>query len=69
MARTGLDGDHRVCMVDIGPDGKLTEDTAFTDENTKQSCVSFNRERWPHGAFGNAKPHSMLFVANDADVT
>jgi hypothetical protein len=69
VARTGLDGDHRVCMVDIGKDGKLTLDTAFKDENTGQPCVSFNRADWPHGAFGNAKPHSMLFVVADADIT
>ncbi len=56
-------------MVDIAPsDGKLTLDESFKDENTGDTCVSFNREDWPHGSFGNAKPHSMLFVANDEDV-
>ena len=68
VARTGLDGDHRVCMVDIGEGGKMTLDESFTDENTKQPCISFNRQDWPHGAYGNAKPHSMLFVTNDADI-
>ncbi|RZT84582.1 hypothetical protein EV383_1429 [Pseudonocardia sediminis] len=68
VARTGTDGDHRVCMVDIGEDGKLTQDESFKDENTDTPCVSFNRESWPHGDFGNAKPHSMLFVTNDADI-
>lgn len=68
VARTGLDGDHRVCLVDIKADGQLAVDEGFKDENTGQTCVSFNRENWPHGPVGNAKPHSMLFVTADADV-
>ncbi|MCD2197992.1 hypothetical protein LQ327_31940 [Actinomycetospora endophytica] len=68
VARTGLDGDHRVCMEDIGKGGKMTLDTAFKDENTGQPCVDFNRADWPHGPFGNAKPHSQLFVTADGDV-
>jgi hypothetical protein len=68
VARTGLDGDHKVCMTDISKDGKLSLDTSFRDENTGQPCVSFNRKYWPHGAFGNAKPHSMLFVTSDDDI-
>ncbi|MCW0211981.1 MAG: hypothetical protein OJJ54_01340, partial [Pseudonocardia sp.] len=68
VARTGTDGDHRVCLVDIESDGALRIDEGFKDENTGDTCVSFNRESWPHGSFGNAKPHSMLFVTNDADI-
>ncbi|WP_433507645.1 hypothetical protein ACQP04_15000 [Pseudonocardia halophobica] len=68
VARTGTDGDHRVCIVDIEKDGQLKLDEDFRDENTGDTCISFNRESWPHGSFGNAKPHSMLFVANDADI-
>jgi hypothetical protein len=68
VARTGTDGDHRVCLVDIQKDGELKLDEDFKDENTGDTCISFNRESWPHGSFGNAKPHSMLFVANDADI-
>jgi hypothetical protein len=67
VARTGLDGDHKVCMTDIGKDGKLTLDTSFRDEITGAPCISFNRKNWPHGAFGDAKPHSMLFVTADDD--
>jgi hypothetical protein len=67
VARTGLDGDHRVCMTDIDRDGSLSLDTDFKDENTGQPCINFNRKNWPHGAFGFAKPHSMLFVTADAD--
>jgi hypothetical protein len=68
VARTGLDGDHKVCLVNIGHNGRLTLDTNFRDENTGQVCVSFNRKYWPHGAFGDAKPHSMLFVTADDDI-
>ncbi|GAY07414.1 selenium-binding family protein [Pseudonocardia sp. N23] len=68
VARTGLDGDHRVCIVDQAEDGALSLDEGFRDENSGQPCINFNRKSWPHGAFGNAKPHSMLFVAADDDV-
>ncbi|HEY2204921.1 MAG TPA: hypothetical protein VGH99_10675 [Pseudonocardia sp.] len=68
VARTGLDGDHKVCMTDIHRDGKLSLDTSFKDEITGQTCINFNRKNWPHGAFGNAKPHSMLFVVADGDI-
>jgi len=67
VARTGLNGDHRLCLVDI-EDGKLTRDEEFRDENTGNTCIEFNRESWPHGAWGPAKPHSMLFVTADADI-
>jgi hypothetical protein len=68
VARTGLTGDRRVCIVDEDEDGKLTVDTTFRDEQSGQPCINFNRKSWPHGAFGNAKPHSMLFVVADDDV-
>ncbi|HEY2222078.1 hypothetical protein [Actinomycetospora sp.] len=68
VARTGLDGDHRVCMEDIGKNGQLSLDTAFKDENTGEPCIDFNRANWPHGPFGHAKPHSQLFVTADGDV-
>jgi hypothetical protein len=68
VARTGLNGDHRVCLVDVGSDQKLTTDTAFKDETTGDTCIDFDRESWPHGDWGPAKPHSMLFVTADDDV-
>jgi hypothetical protein len=67
VARTGLDGDHKVCMVDVREGGALSLDTAFRDEGTGAPCVDFNRAAWPHGAVGGAKPHSELFVVADAD--
>ena len=64
VARTGVNGNHKVCMVDIGTDGKLSIDRSFIDENEGTPCVNFNRTNWPHGATGNAKPHSELFVVS-----
>ncbi|MGW6930522.1 hypothetical protein ACWGE0_10690 [Lentzea sp. NPDC054927] len=68
VARTGLDGDHKVNIVKIGDGGQLTLDTSFKDEFSGQVGINFNRKDWPHGPFGNAKPHSELFVITDADV-
>lgn len=68
VARTGVDGDHRVCLVDVSRSGKLTLDRTFRDENEGTPCVNFNRTSWPHGDYGNAKPHSELFVVADADL-
>lgn len=68
VARSGLDGDHKVNLLNLGPDGKISVDQNFRDEFTGQVGINFNRKTWPHGAFGNAKPHSELFVVADADL-
>ncbi|MCW2573298.1 MAG: hypothetical protein JWO88_3356 [Frankiales bacterium] len=68
VARTGVDGDHKVCMVNVDGEGHLTLDRSFRDENEGTPCVDFNRTSWPHGDYGNAKPHSELFVVSDADL-
>ncbi|MDT7785944.1 MAG: hypothetical protein QOF58_4363 [Pseudonocardiales bacterium] len=68
VARTGLDGDHKVNIIRVGPSGELSVDTSFKDEFSGQVGINFNRKDWPHGPFGNAKPHSELFVISDADV-
>ena len=68
VARTSVDGDHRVCMVNVSPTAGLSLDTSFRDENEGTPCVDFNRSTWPHGTYGNAKPHSELFVVADADI-
>lgn len=62
VARSGIDGDHRICMISVGADGSLSLDSSFVDENDATTCVGFDRQMWPHGAYGDAKPHSMLFV-------
>lgn len=68
VARTGLDGDHKIFIIDIAEDGSLSIDQDFKDEFSGQVGVSFNRAAWPHGKFGNAKPHSILFVTADDDI-
>ncbi|MGQ0625864.1 MAG: hypothetical protein ACT4PP_14595 [Sporichthyaceae bacterium] len=68
VARTTIGGDHRVCIVDIGKGAALTLDEGFVDEYTGAPCVSFNRTSWPHGDFGEAKPHSILFAIADEDI-
>jgi hypothetical protein len=68
VARTGLNGDHRVCLANQAADGKLSLDEKFRDERTGEACIDFDRGAWPHGEWGPAKPHSMIFVAADADV-
>jgi hypothetical protein len=67
VARTGLNGDHRVCLANT--DGRqLSLDQGFDDATTASSCIDFDRTRWPHGELGPAKPHSMLFVTSDANI-
>jgi hypothetical protein len=68
VARTGIDGNHKVYLVDVDATGNLALDRSFVDENDGTPGVDFNRRSWPHGDFGNAKPHSQLFVVADADV-
>jgi hypothetical protein len=62
VARTGVDGNHKVCIASVGPNGTLTEDRTFIDQNEGTPCVDFDRTTWPHGKEGNAKPHSEMFV-------
>jgi hypothetical protein len=68
VARTGLDGDHRVCLVNVRRNQTLALDKSFKDEKSGGTCVDFDRTSWPHGDFGPAKPHSMLFVTADGDI-
>lgn len=68
VARTGLNGDHRVCVADVNDDATLSLDEEFVDETSGESCIDFDRESWPHGDWGPAKPHSMLFVTADDDI-
>lgn len=68
VGRTGLDGNHQVCMASISPGGRLALDENFRDEHTGNPCVDFDRDSWPHGPFGKAKPHSELFVVPDASL-
>jgi hypothetical protein len=63
VSRTGVDGDHRFYNVDVAPDGKLSYDNDFRDENTGAVGVNFNRRNWPGNPdAGFYKPHSELWV-------
>ena len=62
VARTGVDGNHKVCIVTIARSGRLTLDRSFIDQNEGTPCVDFDRTSWPQGDTGNAKPHSEMFV-------
>jgi len=68
VAAVGADGDHRVCMTSVSPHGRLSPDNAFRDELTGTPCVDFDRDQWPHGTTGPARPHGLLFAIADADV-
>ncbi|HEX4107802.1 MAG TPA: hypothetical protein VHX88_06680 [Solirubrobacteraceae bacterium] len=70
VARTGVDGDHRLYVVDISPTGNLTYDKQFVDEQDGSLGVDFNRRDWydyPEGGF--YKPHGMTWVCPPGDCT
>jgi hypothetical protein len=63
VARSGIDGDHRLYTVNISPKGKLSYDDDFRDEKTGALGVNFNRRDWPGSPdAGFYKPHSMIWV-------
>ncbi|MDP2709687.1 MAG: hypothetical protein Q8O56_00590 [Solirubrobacteraceae bacterium] len=63
VSRTGVDGDHRFYNVNVAPDGKLSYDESFRDENTGAIGVNFNRRDWPGNPdAGFYKPHSEIWV-------
>jgi hypothetical protein len=63
VARSGVDGDHMMYVVDISPTGVLSYDKAFRDEDTGSVGVDFNRRNWPGSPdAGFYKPHSMVWV-------
>jgi len=64
VARTGVDGNHRMYMVDIDPvTGALSYDQSFRDEKTGDLGVGFNRRNWPlNPDVGFYKPHAMVWV-------
>ncbi|WP_433872562.1 hypothetical protein [Saccharopolyspora sp. CA-218241] len=68
VAQTGIDGDHKVCMTDFSPWRGLDLDEDFRDEVEGTPCVDFDRERWPHGDFGSAQPHGVLFAVPEKDL-
>ncbi len=68
VARTGVDGDHRLYVVDIARNGNLTYDKNFVDEEDGSIGVDFNRRDWyglPDQGF--YKPHAMTWVCPPTD--
>jgi hypothetical protein len=79
VARTGVDGDHRLFVVNISPTGHLTYDQDFRDETNGSLGVDFNRRdwipnngvngdagyEWPDGGF--YKPHAMVWICPPTD--
>jgi hypothetical protein len=58
------DGDLRVYLLRLDPaTGRLRLDGAFVDESAREVGVRFDRQRWPHGDTGAARPAALLFVA------
>jgi hypothetical protein len=41
--------------------GRLTLDDRFREENAKEPGFNFDRQQWPHGATGAARPHGAVF--------
>jgi hypothetical protein len=64
VARSGVDGDHRLFLVDVDPStGKLSYDSGWRDEVTGRLGTDFNRTDWPgNPGAGFYKPHSMVWV-------
>ena len=63
VARTGVDGNHRLFAVDISKNGTMSYDDDFRDEKTGAIGVDFNRRNWPGSPdAGFYKPHSMVWV-------
>jgi hypothetical protein len=64
VARTGVDGNHRLYMVDVDPaTGALSYDQSFRDKESGALGVEFNRRYWPKNPdIGFYKPHAMVWV-------
>jgi hypothetical protein len=63
VSRTGVDGNHRLYMVNVAPDGTLSYDQDWRDQYTGALGIDFNRRDWPGSPdAGFYKPHSALWV-------
>ena len=65
---SGSVGDNTICMTRFNKlTGAIALDPKFIDFTTngstvKPGCISWARKAWPHGATGNASPHSVTFI-------
>jgi hypothetical protein len=58
-----LEGDRRVYLLQFDPQtGAVEFDLSFRNEFSGAVGVDFNREIWPHGKTGAARPHGMIFL-------
>ncbi|MFQ5530203.1 MAG: hypothetical protein ACE5FP_07615, partial [Gemmatimonadota bacterium] len=57
---------YRVLLVHLDPEtGELELDTSFRDPGSDEPGVSFDRQLWPHGEAGPARPHGAVFSRPD----
>jgi hypothetical protein len=58
-----LEGDRRIYLLKFDPaTGAIEFDKSFRDEATQGVGIEFNRDAWPHGKTGPARPHGMMFL-------
>ena len=58
-----VEGDRRIYLLKFDPaTGAIEFDKSFRDEATHGVGVEFNRDTWPHGKTGPARPHGMMFL-------
>jgi hypothetical protein len=56
------DGEERLLVARIDPDsGALSLEDRFRDPGSERAGASFERQEWPHGATGAARPHGAVF--------
>ncbi|GAC1624327.1 MAG: hypothetical protein NVS9B13_18800 [Candidatus Acidiferrum sp.] len=57
------DGDRWIYLLNFDrATGAVGFDPTFRDEFTGNIGIEFNRETWPHGKSGPARPHGLLFL-------
>jgi hypothetical protein len=67
-AGSAYQDDHKLWVATVGKNGALSVDATFNDVFDPSPGWDFNRTSWPHGPFGNAKPHKALFIVADHDL-
>jgi hypothetical protein len=56
-------GEARLWLLRVDPvSGALSLDDSFRSPGEERPGISFDRERWPHGATGAGVPHGTVFV-------
>ena len=56
------DGERRLFVLTLdGESGALAVDERFRDPGSERPGVSFDRDTWPHGDTGAARPHGTVF--------